>query len=79
MFGYRKKYNDLIYKTSRLKDTEEIYIEQLKVIYKASDDNDKIRIDAKIKASSYLIENLNEILKNGEEKIGIFGYKKKYE
>ena len=74
MFGYRKKYNNLIYKIIRLKDTEEIYTEHLKVIY----GNDKIILDALTKANSDLIGALNEILKHLEEKIGIFGYEKKY-
>ena len=79
MFGYRKKYNDLIYKIIRLKDTKEIYTEHLKVIYKGTDGNDKIKLGAQIKANSDSIEALNEILKHREKKIGIFGYRKKYE
>ena len=79
MFGYKKKYNDLIYGIIRLKDTKEIYTEHLKVIYESSDGNDKIKVGIRIKANSYLIETLNEILKNREEKKDIFGYRKKYE
>lgn len=78
MFGYRKKYNDLIYKIIRLKDTKEIYTEHLKVIYKVTGGNDEIRLGAEVKANLDLIETLNEILKHREEKIDIFGYKKKY-
>ena len=78
MFGYRKKYNNLIYKIIRLKTIREIYNIHLKVIYK-TDGNDEIRLGVKIKANSDLIEALNEILKHREKKIGIFDYKKKYE
>ena len=80
MFKYRKKYNDLIDKIIRLKATKEIYTEHLKLIYEASDGNDKIKLSAKIKAASDLIELLSEILTHCEEKIGgIFNYRKKYE
>ena len=79
MFGYKKKYNDLIYKIIRIKDSKEIYTEHLKVIYKGTDGDDKIRLGAKIKFNLVLIETFNEILAHRKEKIGIFGYKKKYQ
>lgn len=74
MFGYRKKYNDLIYKIIRLKELKEIYTEHLKVIYEADDKVDETRLNVNLD----LIKTLNEILKCREEKIDIFGYKKKY-
>lgn len=80
MFKYRKKYNDLIDKIIRLKATKEIYTEHLKLTYEVSDGNDEIKLSAKIKAASDLIELLSEILTHCEEKIGgIFSYRKKYE
>lgn len=79
MFRYKKKYNDLIYKIIRLKDTKEIYIEHLKVIYEViTDGNDKIELGAKVEANLVLIEILNETLARCEKRIGVFGYRKKY-